>query len=425
MADPGPLTARCAGSLEGASFAKQELSRKENQMNVTVNKKPAEKYGTAGSVLGLQLERIQLREIELPLKAPFETSFGITSRRRVLIVRIFDKNGASGYSECTAMEEPFYNHETIDTAWTIISKYVVPMLASASVSKASDVSRIVAPIQGNCMAVGAVETAIWDLEAKLLDKPLWRHLGGTKRVISCGVSIGLQKSPEILLEKVAREVDSGYQRIKIKIKPMQDIELVKAVRKEFPAITLSVDANSAYSLERDAALMQELDDYDLLMIEQPLSAGDLLDHAKLQKRLKTAICLDESITSLRDARHALELDACRIINIKLGRVGGHTSARAIQEYAQLKGIPVWCGGMLESGIGRAHNIAMSTHEGFTLPGDVSASARYWEKDVIKPPVTVNHKGTINVRSSPGIGYEVDEEYIETLTKRSEEIFLEK
>jgi len=392
-------------------------------MNVITNRKLAEKLGTVGSDPGLQLERIQLREIELPLKAPFETSFGITSRRRVLIVRIFDKSGATGYGECTAMEEPFYNHETIDTAWTIISKYVTPMLASAGVSGASEVAPALTPIQGNCMAVGAVETAIWDLEAKLLKKPLWQHLGGTKNVISCGVSIGLQKSREILIEKVAREVDSGYQRIKIKIKPGQDIELVKAVRKEFPDITLSVDANSAYSLERDAELLQELDDYNLLMIEQPLSAGDLVDHAKLQRRLETAICLDESITSMRDARHALELDACRIINIKLGRVGGHASAREIQEYAELRSVPVWCGGMLESGIGRAHNIAMSTLEGFTLPGDVSASARYWEKDIIEPPVTVTPQGTIEVPSSPGIGYEVNEEYIEALTKRSEEIFL--
>jgi O-succinylbenzoate synthase len=227
-----------------------------------------------------------------------------------------------------------------------------------------------------------------------------------------------------LLEKVAREVESGYQRIKIKIKPGQDIELVKAVRSEFPAIALSVDANSAYSLENDARLLQELDEYNLLMIEQPLSAGDLLDHAKLQRQLKTAICLDESITSLRDARHALELVACRIINIKLGRVGGHASARAIQECAKGNNVPVWCGGMLESGIGRAHNIAMSTLEGFTLPGDVSASARYWEKDIVEPPITVTPQGSINAPSSPGIGYEVSEEYIETLTKRSEEIFFE-
>jgi len=359
----------------------------------------------------------------MPLKSAFETSFGITTERRILIVRVFDKSGASGDGECTAMEEPFFNHETVDTAWTIITKFIAPMLALGPVAAAEDVGRALAPIQGNCMAIGSVETAIWDLEAKLLDKPLWQHLGGKQNVISCGVSIGLQKSPEILLEKVAREVKSCYQRIKIKIKPGQDVELVKAVRKEFPGIALSVDANSAYCLERDAGMLQELDDYDLLMIEQPLAAGDLLDHAKLQRKLKTPICLDESITSLRDARHALELDACRIINIKLGRVGGHASARAIQEYAELQGIPVWCGGMLESGIGRAHNIAMSTLAGFTLPGDVSASARYWERDVIEPPVTVSPRGTINAPTSPGIGYEVNEAEINRLTTRSEEIFL--
>lgn len=371
----------------------------------------------------LQLKKIELREIEMPLKAAFETSFGVTTKRRLLIVRVFDKSGASGYGECTAMEQPFYNHETVATAWVIISKFIAPMLASARVSSASEVGGALAPIQGNCMAIGAVETAVWDLEAKLLDKQLWRHLGGTQSEINCGVSIGLQKSPEILLEKVARELESGYRRIKIKIKPGQDVELVKAVRREFPDIILSVDANSAYRLEKDGEMLQKLDDYDLLMIEQPLAAGDLLDHAKLQQRLKTPICLDESITCLRDAQHALESGACRIINIKLGRVGGHASARAIQELAERRNIPVWCGGMLETGVGRAHNIAMSTLAGFTLPGDVSASARYWEKDIIEPPVKVSLQGTINAPSAPGIGYEVDEQETKDLTTRSETVFL--
>jgi O-succinylbenzoate synthase len=388
-------------------------------MNVTLNPKPVEKLGMAALKRGFQFEKIQLEEIELPLKAPFETSFGVTARRRILIVQVYDKSGASGYGECTAMEEPFFNHETIDTAWLIISKYIIPILASTQISAADEVGRALMAIQGNRMAIAAVETAIWDLESKLLDKPLWKHLGGTRNEITCGVSIGLQKSPEILLEKVARELESGYRRIKLKIKPGQDVDLVKAVRKEFPDVTLSVDANSAYCLERDVEMLQELDDYDLLMIEQPLAAGDLLDHAKLQRRLKTPICLDESITSLRDARHALELDACRIINIKLGRVGGHTSARAIQEYAELQNIPVWCGGMLESGIGRAHNIAMSTLAGFTLPGDVSASERYWHKDIIEPSVTVSSRGTIHAPSTPGIGYVVNEQEVEQLTTRSE------
>ena len=273
------------------------------------------------------------------------------------------------------------------------------------------------------MAIGGVETAIWDLEAKKAKVPLWQYLGGTRDEINCGVSIGLQKSPEILLEKVTHEVESGYQRIKLKIKPNHDIELVKIIRKNFPDIQLSVDANSAYRLDEDVEIFEELDDYNLLMIEQPLEAGDLVDHAKLQKRLKTSICLDESITTLRDTRQALELDACRIINIKLGRVGGHLEAKAIESFAENKNIPVWCGGMLESGIGRAHNIAMSTLSGFVLPGDVSASARYWEEDIIEPPVTVSASGKIKTPVTAGIGYEVNESLIEKLTIKRENISL--
>ena len=273
------------------------------------------------------------------------------------------------------------------------------------------------------MAVGGVEAAIWDLEAKRGNTSLWQHLGGTRESINCGVSIGIQKSPEILLEKVTHELQSGYQRIKLKIKPGQDIELVKIIRSNFPNILLSVDANSAYRLDRDIAIFEQLDEFGLLMIEQPLAAGDLIDHAKLQKRLKTSICLDESIASFRDAQHALELESCRIINIKLGRVGGHSQAKLIQEFAAKKGVPVWCGGMLEAGIGRAHNIAMSTLPGFTLPGDVSASARYWEEDIIVPPVTVSSEGTINAPTGPGIGYAVNEKKIEELTVRKETIRL--
>ena len=225
----------------------------------------------------------------------------------------------------------------------------------------------------------------------------------------------------MLLEKVTHEVESGYQRIKLKIKPGQDVELVRVIRANFPDIKLSVDANSAYRLDRDLGVFEQLDDFALLMIEQPLAAGDLVDHAKLQKRIKTSICLDESITSLRDAEHALELGSCRIINIKLGRVGGHSEARSIQSFAAERNIPVWCGGMLESGIGRAHNIAMSTLPGFTLPGDVSASARYWAEDIIVPPVTVSDRGTISSPSGFGIGYQVNESLIEKITVRRETI----
>ena len=371
----------------------------------------------------LNLERLELCEIEMPLRAPFETSFGKVSKRRILIIRVFDRDGAIGYGECTAPEEPFYNHETIDTAWSIISNFVAPLIARNSIESAAEVSEVLAPIKGNRMAVGGVEAAIWDLEAKRENTSLWQHIGGTREQIDCGVSMGLQKTPEILLEKVTHELQSGYQRIKLKIKPGQDIELVKIIRSNFPDIMLSVDANSAYRLDRDISIFEQLDEFGLLMIEQPLAAGDLVDHAKLQKRLQTSICLDESITSFRDAQHALELGSCRIINIKLGRVGGHSEARAIQSFAAENGVPVWCGGMLESGIGRAHNIAMSTLPGFTLPGDVSASARYWEEDIIEPAVTVSSEGTINAPAGPGIGYQVNEAKIQALTVRKETIRL--
>ncbi|MEO6588905.1 MAG: o-succinylbenzoate synthase [Pyrinomonadaceae bacterium] len=367
----------------------------------------------------LNLEKLELREIEMPLINSFETSFGTATGRRVLLIRVLDKDGVSGWGECTAMNHPFYNHETIDTAWSIITGFIAPMLKEKNVWNAAEVAQILSPIQNNRMAIGGVETAIWDLEAKKVDVPLWQHLGGKRTEINCGVSIGIQKSPEVLLEVVSRELESGYQRIKLKIKPGQDREFVKTIRQNYPDILLSVDANAAYRLHDDVKIFEELDEYDLLMIEQPLAAGDLVDHAKLQKRLKTPICLDESITCLMDAKHALELEACRIINVKLGRVGGHSEAKAIQCYAESKNIPVWCGGMLETGIGRAHNIAMSTLSGFTLPGDVSASARYWEEDIIEPPVEVSPQGTINAPTASGFGYEVKEILIEKLAVRRE------
>lgn len=373
--------------------------------------------------MNLQLERMELREIELPLKWPFETSFGRTTRRRILIVRVFDKEGASGYGECVAGENPFFNHETIDTAWLITTRYVAPFLAAARVESAAQVSHALSAIRENRMAKAGVEAAIWDLEAKIAQTPLWRHINGTRAEITCGVSIGLQSSTEELLHKVGREVESGYQRIKIKIKPGKDIQLVEAIRKQFPAITLSVDANSAYQIETDVPLLKLLDDYNLLMIEQPLAPGDLVDHSKLQRELRTSICLDESIVCLANARHAHELEACRIINIKLGRVGGYSEAKAIQSFAQDHDLPVWCGGMLEAGIGRAHNIALSTLPGFTLPGDVSASERYWEEDIIEPPVTVSREGAIKAPTGHGIGYEVNEARVEALTVRRETVHL--
>ena len=368
----------------------------------------------------MKIEKLELREIQLPLRHPFETSFGTTTHRRILIIRAFDSSGAFGYGECTAPEDPFFNHETIDTAWFIITKFVGPILQAAKIESAEQTNGALARIRGNRMAKGGVETAIWDLEARLKQKPLWQHLCGTQAIINSGVSIGLQSNINSLLDKVTTEVEAGYQRIKLKIKPGQDLELVDAVRKKYPNIKLTVDANSAYTLG-DMGVLKELDRYNLLLIEQPLTAGDLVDHAKLQRELKTPICLDESITTLNDARHALELGSCRIINIKLGRVGGHTEAKLIQHYCADRDIPVWCGGMLEAGIGRAHNIAMSTLRGFVLPGDVSASKRYWEEDIIEPPVEVSQEGTITAPSGPGIGYQVNEKRLESLTVRREEV----
>jgi len=339
-----------------------------------------------------------------------------------MIVRVFDSSGAFGYGECTASEDPFYNHETIDTAWLIVTNYVAPLLAAARITSAQEVNESLLRIRGNRMAKGGVEAAIWDLEAKIAAKPLWQHIGGTRSEIASGVSIGLQETTEELLDKVAREVERGYQRIKIKIKPGRDVDLVEAIRAKFPKILLTVDANSAYTLA-DIGLLKRLDQYNLMMIEQPLMPGDLLDHAVLQKEIATPICLDESILTLTDARQAYESGSCRIINIKLGRVGGHTEARMIQDYCAKRGVPVWCGGMLESGVGRAHNIAMSTLEGFTLPGDVSASERYWEEDIIDPPVTVSRQGTITVPTGPGIGYEVNEPRLESFVKRRQEVSL--
>jgi O-succinylbenzoate synthase len=369
----------------------------------------------------LRLDRLELREIELPLKHPFETSLGRTTRRRIMIVRVFDRDGASGYAECVAPEEPFYNHETIDTAWLIAVRCAAPLLAAARLERAAQVNPTLAPIRGNRMATGAVEAAVWDLEARLAGRPLWKHIGGTRGEIACGVSIGLQRDVAELLEKVRREVESGYQRIKIKIKPGTDVELVEAIRSELPSLTLSVDANAAYSLETHMDVLKQLDRFGLLMIEQPLAPGDLVDHAKLQREIATPVCLDESVVRLADARHAHELGACRIINIKLGRVGGYAEARAIESYAAERGMPVWCGGMLESGVGRAHNIALSTLPGFTLPGDVSASERYWEEDVVVPPITVTARGTIEAPGGPGIGFEVDEARVRALTVRREEV----
>ncbi|HKV05611.1 MAG TPA: o-succinylbenzoate synthase [Candidatus Acidoferrales bacterium] len=365
----------------------------------------------------MRLRRITLREIHLRLLSPFETSFGTSHLRRILLVEA-DVDGASGWGESTAGENPYYSYETVETAWLILREYLWPILRGREIAHASEVWDLLAPVRGHNMAKAALETAVWDAEAKLANLPLAKLLGGTREEIPCGVSIGIQASADGLASKVEEALAAGYQRIKIKIKPGLDLEPVRALRERFPRIRLMVDANSAYRLE-DAPLLKALDAYYLIMIEQPLGWDDIFSHAQLQRQLETPICLDECIHDVEHARAAIETGACRIINIKLGRVGGHASARLMHDLCQAKSIPVWCGGMLESGIGRAHNIAMSSLTNFSLPGDVSASRRYWDEDIIEPEVEVTRQGTIRVPSGPGIGYRPRLDRIESLTKRRE------
>ncbi len=371
---------------------------------------------TSGEDL-MRVESITLRKLKMRLKSPFETSFGTTHVRPVLLVEL-RSDGVTGWAEVTATESPFYNSESIDIAWVVIREYLAPLILGKSVATASETRCHFAAIRGHEMARAGIENALWDIESQQRGIPLYSLLGGTQTEIPCGVSLGLQSTPEKLLEKVAIEVAAGYQRIKIKIKPGSDLALISAVRKTYPDIRLSVDANSAYTLD-DAELLRKFDDFNLLMIEQPLWWDDIYLHAKLQKQIQTKICLDESIHHLRNAQTAIELGACGIINIKLGRVGGHSSAREIQAYCLNQNIPAWCGGMLECGIGRAHNIAVSTLPGYALPGDVSASQRYWAEDIIEPEVHVTPQGTIRVPQSPGLGYHVRHELIERWTVEKE------
>lgn len=361
---------------------------------------------------------VELREIRLPLVHPFETSFGRTSERRIVLVRVTDRNDQEGWGECTAGEGPFYCEEWTESVWPTLKTFLARMVIGKQIENAADVWKLMQPVRGNRMAKAALETACWDLEAKQLGLPLWQHLGGEHREISCGVSIGIQHTPEDLHEKIERELAAGYQRIKIKIKPGWDVNIVEFVRQRFPGIQLMVDANSAYTLA-DVELFRELDQFHLMMIEQPLAHDDIFNHSELQKQIRTAVCLDESIRSCAAAEHAIALGACRIINVKLGRVGGHAQAKEVEQTCRRNNIPVWCGGMLESGIGRAHNIAMATLAGFSLPGDVSASSRYWEEDLIDPPVTVSTAGTITAPEKPGIGFEANVARIEKLTVRKE------
>jgi O-succinylbenzoate synthase len=365
----------------------------------------------------MRIRKITLRELGMRLIAPFETSNGVSYDRRILLVEA-DVDGVVGWAECVAGEAPQYSPETVETAWHVLRDHLWPLMKGKEFAAAADVSAMLESVRGHNMAKGALEAAIWDAEAKQKGIALWKLLGGTREEIACGVSIGIKQSVDELVGAVRKELDAGYQRIKIKIKPGKDYEHVKKLRQDFPKIKLMVDANSAYRLE-DWPLLKQLDAFYLMMIEQPLGWEDIYSHAELQKKLTTPICLDESVHTFEQARAAIALGACKIINIKLGRVGGFTGARKIHDLCQENGIPVWCGGMLESGIGRAHNIALSTLPNFTLPGDVSASRRYWVEDIVEPEVVVSPQGTICVPSGPGIGFEPRIDRIEKLTTQTE------
>jgi o-succinylbenzoate synthase len=365
----------------------------------------------------MKVQRIEIREIRLPLVHFFETSFGRTTERRIVLVRV-ETDGVVGWGEVTAGEEPFYSHETPETAWHVLRDFLVPWTLGREWRAASEVAPRYRPIRGHNMAKAALENALWDIESQQKGVPLAKLIGGTLEEIPCGVSIGIQNSVEELLEKIERELKSGYQRIKVKIKPGWDVDVLAQIRTRFPEIALTADANSAYTLD-DLAHLKSFDRFKLMMIEQPLGWEDIVDHARLQREIETPICLDESIHSVDDARKAIELGACRMINVKLGRVGGFTAARQVHDFCRARGVPVWCGGMLESGIGRAHNIAMSTLPGFILPGDVSASRRYWTEDIIDPEVVVSPQGTIRVPKTPGLGFTPKLERIDKVTVRKE------
>lgn len=369
--------------------------------------------------MGIQVKKIVLRHIQMPLVHFFETSFSRTYARDIVLVEAIAEDGLSGWGEVTAGENPFYNEEWFESAWLILKQYVAPRVLHHEFASPMDVYARTAHIRGHFMARGGFEAAVWDLEARRQKIPLWKLIGGgSRREIPCGVSIGIQDTIDQLLGKIDKELNDGYQRIKVKIKPGWDVDAIRAIRNRFPKILLMADANSAYTL-KDIGLLKQLDEFDLMMIEQPLAHDEIYDHAELQAQLKTPICLDECIRDAHQAEQAIRIGAARIINIKLGRVGGFAGAKAVHDVAQKHNVPVWCGGMLEAGIGRAHNIALATLPNFTLPGDISASKRYWKRDIIEPWVETTPQGTIAVRDDVGFGYAIDHDFLRSVTVREE------
>ncbi|PAV29841.1 o-succinylbenzoate synthase [Virgibacillus profundi] len=361
----------------------------------------------------MPIKQIKLRKLQMRLKDPFTTSFGTMQDKEFYITEAIDGEGNSGFGESVAFISPWYSEETVKTNLHIMEDFLIKILKENEISHPDQISELFQPIKGHNMAKSALEGAIWDLYAKRQNITLAEALGGEKKEIDVGISIGIQPSIEDLLQTIKGFVQEGYKRMKIKIKPGWDVDVLREVRANYPDLPIMADANSAYTLD-DIEHLQKLDDLNLTMIEQPLGHDDIVDHAKLQAVMKTPICLDESIHSLEDTRKAIQLGSCKIINIKIGRVGGLTEAKKIHDYCKDHDIAVWCGGMLEAGVGRAHNIALTTLDQFILPGDTAGSSRYWVKDIIKPEVVV-HKGVITVPDKPGIGYDIDESALEEFT----------
>lgn len=365
----------------------------------------------------MKIDSIVLREIGMPLVRPFETSFGRTTSRRIVLMEV-NAEGFTGWGECTAGEHAGFSEETTDTAWIMLANELIPALLHVDIEGGGDCPRALSHVRGNRMAKAALENAVWDVESLQANLPLAELLGGTRKRIECGVSIGLQPSLDELMEVVERELAAGYRRIKLKCKPGRDVEMFAAIRRRWPDIMLSCDANGSYRL-KDESHIRTFDEFGLLMIEQPLWHDDFYFHSLLQRQLETAICLDEPIRNRRDALAAIAMGSCRIINVKLGRVGGFSEAIRVHNVTAERGIPIWCGGMLESGIGRAHNIAMSSLQNFRLPGDVSASQRYWHQDIVEPAIEVSATGEIEIPQVAGRGYEVNRRLVEELTVRTE------
>ncbi|AMQ06113.1 MULTISPECIES: o-succinylbenzoate synthase [Sporosarcina] len=349
------------------------------------------------------IKEINIRKMKMRMKHPFTTSFGTFQDKDFLLLEVKDELGNTGWGESVAFHSPWYSEETLETNLHMIRDFLIPIVLGREIGHPDEVSELFAAIRKNNMAKSTLEGAIWDLYAKRNKLTLAKALGGERDKIEVGISIGIHENIANLVETVRGFVEEGYKRIKVKIKPGYDVDVIRELRKNFPDVPLMADANSAYTLD-DIELLKQLDEFNLTMIEQPLASDDIIDHAKLQKQLKTPICLDESIHSLEDTRKAIELGSTQIINIKIGRVGGLTEAKKIHDYCMERQIPVWCGGMLESGIGRAHNVALTTLPNFILPGDTAGSSRYWEEDVITPEVVVED-GYITVPTAYGIGYE--------------------